>query len=182
MIDILTAIVFFIPAGLANASPVFANKIPGFNRWQTPLDFGKSYRGKRILGDNKTWRGLLGGVIVGSLTGGLIYAVNPNFINQLKIVPLAPFVDTLVIGGMLGFGALVGDAVESFFKRQAGVAPGKSWFPFDQVDYIIGGLVFTIPLVQLTPLGYVWIFIVWFSMHLVVSYIGYLLHFKDTPI
>jgi len=182
MIDILTAIVFFIPAGLANAAPVFANKIPLLNRWKTPLDFGKSWDGMRIFGDNKTWRGLASGIFVGIATGGLIYIINPDFINKLEIVPLAPFVDTLVIGGALGLGALIGDAVESFFKRRAGVPAGKSWFPFDQIDYIVGGLVFTIPLVHLSALGYVWILIVWFGMHLVVSYIGFMLHLKDTPI
>jgi len=29
------------------------------NRLKTPLDFGLSFRGKRIFGDHKTWRGLV---------------------------------------------------------------------------------------------------------------------------
>jgi hypothetical protein len=37
------ALWFFLPAGVANAAPVFANKIPVLNRWKTPMDFGKSY-------------------------------------------------------------------------------------------------------------------------------------------
>ena len=61
------ALWFFLPAGLANGAPVIANKVPLINKWITPLDFGKTWGGKRIFGSNKTWRGL----VVGGLTGGV---------------------------------------------------------------------------------------------------------------
>jgi len=38
------------------------------------------------------------------------------------------------------FGALLGDIVESFFKRRKGIERGKDWIPFDQLDFIIGVL------------------------------------------
>jgi CDP-diglyceride synthetase len=66
---------FFLPAGIANMSPVLANKIPGINQWKTPLDFGKSWRGKRIFGNNKTWRGLIFGTLIASLVGLIQYRV-----------------------------------------------------------------------------------------------------------
>lgn len=44
---------FFLPAGLSNMAPVLINKVPVINRWNTPLDFGKSYKGERILGKTK---------------------------------------------------------------------------------------------------------------------------------
>ena len=59
--DILFALWFFLPAGLANAAPVFASRIPKSEKLALPLDFGKSFRGKRIFGENKTFRGLLAG-------------------------------------------------------------------------------------------------------------------------
>ena len=43
---------------------------------------------------------------------------------------------------MLGFGALVGDAVKSFLKRRVSIKPGKPFFPWDQIDYTIGSLLF----------------------------------------
>ena len=52
--DILFALWFFAPAGLANAAPVFANKIPRSDWLAVPLDFGKSLRGRRIFGDRKS--------------------------------------------------------------------------------------------------------------------------------
>jgi hypothetical protein len=57
MKDILFALWFFLPAGLANAAPVFANKIPGSEWLAVPIDGGKHFRGKRITGNHKTIRG-----------------------------------------------------------------------------------------------------------------------------
>ena len=175
---IVDALLFFAPAGIANSVPVFANKIPILNRWTTPIDFGKSLFGHRILGDNKTWRGL----VAGTLVGGLVAYIEA--LTVFKVDPGATYVLTLsfVAGILLGFGALFGDAVESFAKRQLGIAPGKSWFPFDQLDYIVGGLAVSFPFVHVALTQYVWVFIVWFCMHLIASYIGYRLHLKDKPI
>lgn len=176
------AIWFFLPAGVANATPVFANKIPLLNRWKTPLDFGRSYRGKRIFGANKTWRGLVFGSFIGALTGILIATVYPPSASAVGIAPLLPKASMALLGGLLGLGALSGDAIESFFKRQKGVAAGKSWFPFDQIDYIIGGLLLSSIVVQLSITEYIVVALTWFVLHVVSAYIGYLLKLKDTPI
>lgn len=114
-----------IPAYIANMAPVFARKIP----WNTPLDFGLTFRNRRILGDNKTWRGLIVGVIVGTLIGVLISKIYWNF-------GFSAFTWSL----HASFGALMGDAVKSFFKRRFNVSSGKSWFPFDQIDFTVGAL------------------------------------------
>ncbi len=55
---------FFLPAGIANMLPVFAAKLPGLRHWSYPLDGYKSVAGQRILGDHKTIRGLVCGVMV----------------------------------------------------------------------------------------------------------------------
>lgn len=170
--DVLALVAFFLPAGLSNMAPVLANKIPGLNRWKTPLDFGREYRGKRIFGQNKTWRGLLSGTLLGGIAGTLIY-------SQLDLATTVP---AFVIGAALGAGALLGDSIESFFKRQANVASGDSWFPWDQSDYIIGGLLFSALFIRLELKEYAIIFVIYFGLHLVVSYLGYLLKLKDKPI
>ncbi len=173
MNDYLAALLFFLPAGIANMSPVIINKIPVINKWETPLDFGKSFRGKRILGDNKRLRGLVFGILLGGLTGALVGALNHNTVGTIL-----PFWS----GCILGAGALLGDAVESFFKRQRGVEPGKPWFPFDQIDYIIGGLLAIYLFMQPQAWVMLTIFVVYFGLHLLLAYIGYLLGFKKTPI
>lgn len=173
MIDFLwTAFLFFLPAGVANATPPIANKIPLLNRWKTPVDFGRHFRGKRILGPNKTWRGIATGTFFAGLTATIESALFGN--GNLSSL--------FLLGAVMGFGALVGDAVESFFKRQRGIESGQSWFPFDQIDYIIGGLVFVYPFTQLPLEIILMIFLVFFGLHVLVAYVGYLFGFKDTPI
>lgn len=182
MDDLLAGLIVFLPAGVANASPVLANKIPILNRWQTPLDFGKSYRGKRIFGSNKTWRGVITGTVMGGLAAIVIYQLFPAAYNQLALMSLVPGLEVFFIGLLLGFGALYGDAAESFLKRQHGVPAGQSWFPFDQLDYIIGGLVAVLPfgLFSWSQMGA--ILVIYFGLHLIVAYLAYLLGLKDRPL
>lgn len=184
MIDTLVfALWFFLPAGLANGSPVVVNKIPFINQFKTPLDFGKIYKGKRIFGQNKTWRGLIGGVITASLTLLIQILMFDNSIwLQNNITMLDYSTVTLWLGPLLGAGALLGDAIESFFKRQFNVASGEPWFPFDQIDYIIGGILLSSLVTTLPGYVNVTILLVWFGMHLIWSYIGFVLGLKDKPI
>lgn len=174
MNHLLVAIIFFLPAGVANAAPVFANKIPILNKWKTPIDFGLSINGHRLLGKNKTWRGLIFGIIVGGLTGWLTY----QFISSVSTQQISHF----WIGALLGGGALFGDAVESFFKRQFNVKSGESWFPYDQIDYILGAILFSLPIIQLKFGYYVFVLAFYFGLHIMVSFIGYKLKLKDKPI
>lgn len=188
MIDsILLALWFFLPAGVANAAPTFANKLPVLKKWKTPIDLGKTYRGKRVFGNNKTFRGFFFGVLAAVLTAWLqlqffktvevtdfwatAYSMNHYFSN-----------DYLLLGALLGAGALLGDMLESFLKRQRDVPSGESWFPFDQIDYIVGGLLLGSFVTVLRVDGYLLVLGVWFGMHLLFAYIGYLLGLKDKPI
>lgn len=182
MSDALYALLFFLPAGLANASPVLANRIPLLNRWSTPVDFGKTFRGKRILGNNKSWRGVLFGAVIGSLTAVIVHNYQPYLLNGSLLMESMPWFGPSLLGFVMGFGALLGDSVESFFKRRLGIKPGNSWFPFDQTDYIIGGLLLILPLVELSWSLVGLILVIYFCLHLIVSYIGYLLGLKDKPL
>jgi len=47
----------------------------------------------------------------------------------------------IIIIFSLCFGALLGDMMESFFKRRIGRDRGQDWIPFDQLDFIVGALV-----------------------------------------
>ena len=51
-----------LPAFLPNSAAVLF----GGGR---PIDFGRSWHGKRILGDGKTWTGLIGGITAGTALG-----------------------------------------------------------------------------------------------------------------
>jgi len=184
MNDILFALWFFLPVGLANASPIFANKIPLVNRWHTPLDFGKAWHGKRIFGEHKTWRGLTAAIIVSTLAIALQKFMYTRFGWVQSLANGVNYEAAIIwwLGPLLGFGALAGDAIESFFKRQVNVSPGESWFPFDQTDYILGGVFASLLVVRLSGIQYLAIVAVWLGIHIVASYFGYLFKLKDRPI
>ena len=176
MNEVVMAFWFFLAAGIANMSPVLAKRIPLLRRWKTPIDLGGTWRGRRLLGDNKTWRGLLFGTLMGAVTYVLVFRFHGIAFGPENLLMAA------IVGGLLGFGALAGDAIESFFKRQLDIRPGRPWFPFDQIDYIIGGLVAIYPLLQ-PSLSFMGIILaLYFGLHLIASYVGYLLGLKDSPI
>lgn len=163
--QIFFAIWFFLPVGVANCTPIFASKIPLLNQWTYPIDFYQTYRGKRIFGDHKTIRGLITGILAAIATAA---------IQQSTFNPI-------IFGTTCAVGALGGDAVKSFFKRQFGIASGKKWFPFDQLDYIIGGIIATSFFIRLSIFEYITIVLIWFFLHIISSKIGYFLKLKSVP-
>lgn len=178
----LLAVWYFLPAGMGNMTPVLVAKMPLLKKWNAPLDAGKTWRGKPLFGPHKTWRGLICGVIAGAFVG-FLQQQNASLIDGTGLAPdtytgAAP----IILGALLAFGALAGDAIESMIKRQVGVASGDSWFPFDQTDYIIGACLLGAFIVTLPVIVYVAILIVWFGLHLISSYFGYLIGLKAKPI
>jgi CDP-2,3-bis-(O-geranylgeranyl)-sn-glycerol synthase len=127
---------FFVPAYLANMAPVVAR---GHAEWLAgPMDGGRTWRGRRLLGDHKTWRGLLAGVVVGSLTfAAQRWLWEHGIARDLALLDYGA-ADPWLPGALLGLGAGLGDAVKSFFKRRVDIAPGGSWLGFDQLDFMVG--------------------------------------------
>lgn len=130
-----------LPVMVAAAAQIAAIKLDLLARLKVPIDGGARWRGRRLLGDNKTWRGLV------------IYAG----VSALAIVPQglwrAPHLEyfdygdpqTLVLAGLLlGLGFALGELPNSFLKRQRDLQPGQRGGPLqvvlDQVDSLIGAL------------------------------------------
>lgn len=123
-------------------------------RLNVPMDSGRRLSdGRRLFGDNKTWKGFLGMVLWGAVSGliwgallrgrnaesfSLFYLVHPN---------TAPW--SALSGALLGFAYAAAELPNSFFKRRLDIQPGKNpkglWKPFfiflDQADSVIGCLV-----------------------------------------
>ena len=113
---IIQALWIIIPAYIANASALLVGG-------GTPIDFGKKWKdGRRILGDGKTWSGLFVGAFFGITSGfGItivaIYANNSNEFAFLGLNDFGRFPLMIPIVSSICFGALIGDIIESFFKR-----------------------------------------------------------------
>jgi CDP-2,3-bis-(O-geranylgeranyl)-sn-glycerol synthase len=139
---IIQALWIVLPAYIANASALLVGG-------GTPIDFGKKWKdGQRILGDGKTWRGLISGAFIGIASGFgfsvvAIYANDSEF-AFLGLSDFGRFPIMIPIIGSICFGALLGDIFESFFKRRVGKKRGEDWIPFDQLDFIVGVLIFSL--------------------------------------
>lgn len=185
MLDaIVLGLWFFAPAGVANVTPIIAARVPWLRQFKQPIDGGRSWRGKRILGDHKTWRGLISGTVMAVLTlwvQTLIVAHSP-WLQQISAPVGYHAVPVVILGILFGLGALGGDAIESFFKRRVSIKPGHGWFPFDQIDYIIGGALASLLVVQLDFIVYVWVVVLWLIIHLFASWLGWRWNLKDRPI
>ena len=141
--EIIVAQAFWLilPAYIANASAVLVGS-------GTPIDFGKKWKdGKRILGDGKTWRGLIVGTLIGMIGGfGLSIAAKYIATTEFEFVGVSDFYGfplMIPVVFSICFGALLGDIIESFFKRRIGRERGENWIPFDQIDFILGVLFFS---------------------------------------
>lgn len=182
--ELFFALWFFLPAAIANMMPIFAAHWKSLKKYDYPMDFNRSFRGKRIFGDHKTIRGLVVGMLFSTLVLWLqqLLVAHLHFVADLTDQVDYTQLNVLVLGPLFGLGALLGDAIESFFKRQRGVKPGDGWFPFDQTDYIIGGAIATMPFVRLSILQYIWLIFIWLIIHVISTVIGYKLGLKDKPL
>jgi CDP-2,3-bis-(O-geranylgeranyl)-sn-glycerol synthase len=158
----LTLLYFMLPAYAANMAPPFLKYWKG---WNPPI-------ARESLGAHKTVLGFASGVCAAVLV-----------VLIQSMVPweggLVAYEEWLGLGLRFGVGAMAGDSLKSFVKRRVGIAPGERWFPFDQVDFVIGALVLTWGLAALSWLD--WAIIVVFSAaaHVVVTRFAYWLRLRD---
>jgi CDP-2,3-bis-(O-geranylgeranyl)-sn-glycerol synthase len=180
---ILFALWLFWPAGIATLLPVLAAHVPLLKRWNTLMDFGRSWQGRRLLGDHKTWRGFLAGWLGGSIwawTQSILYQ-HSTFIQG--IYPAGFNSDVFIwVGIVVSLGAVFGDAVGSFAKRQLDIPSGESWFPWDQLDFIFGGLLLSLLVVRLPWQQYLIIPAVWLCIHLLFGFLGFITKLKPAAI
>jgi CDP-2,3-bis-(O-geranylgeranyl)-sn-glycerol synthase len=174
---VLQILYFFLPAYLANMSPVLVR--PWLHAVAVPIDGGRSFRGKRILGDHKTWRGLLAGTVVGVIAYELQrFASAGGFASEWALIDYAA--NPLLPGALMGLGAGVGDSVKSFFKRRLDIEPGASWPVFDQLDFFIGAYLFVAAICAPPPLPALLSLPIVLLGNIASELVGYWLGFKET--
>jgi CDP-2,3-bis-(O-geranylgeranyl)-sn-glycerol synthase len=157
---IVEALKFIFPAYCANATPVLAGG-------GTQMDFGKNfYDGKRVLGDNKTFRGFFFGLAIGIMVG---------------LIECMLFGYPILFGLLTPLGALSGDLAGAFFKRRLGIAPGGLLPIIDQIDFVVGAVVFSIPLAMITWELAVTVMIITPPIHLFTNFLAYKMRLKSNP-
>jgi CDP-2,3-bis-(O-geranylgeranyl)-sn-glycerol synthase len=160
---IFQAIMFIFPAYCANAAPV----IGGGGK---AMDFEKNFfDGKRIFGAHKTFRGFFFGLFVGAAIGGIeCYAFGYPWLFAF-LTPL---------------GALLGDLSGAFLKRRLNLAPGALFPIVDQIDFVVGALVFSLPILPLMAVGWqlaLTVLLITPPIHLSTNIVAYRLKLKKNP-
>lgn len=190
-VDALPCALFIIVAfTLAGVAQTWWFKSARSARWAIPLDGGRTLRGRRLFGPNKTLKGFV--VMVPAAT--LTFAVLGPLAQALPSVgrglwPLTPL-------GWAGLGFVAGSAFmaaelpNSLIKRQLGIGAGEApshagarglAFLVDRVDSILGMLL-AISLAVPTPWA-VWAFVLLIGpfIHWLFSVVLHALGLKARP-
>jgi len=161
---IVEALKFIFPAYCANAAPVLAGG-------GSPMDFGKNFfDGKRVFGKNKTFRGFFFGLIIGVFVG-LVESLVFSY----------PFPFSVLFSVLSPLGALFGDLTGAFLKRRLGIAPGGLLPLVDQVDFVVGAIVFSLPLAMMYWELAVAVIVITPPIHLLTNFLAYKLKLKKNP-
>jgi len=183
MMILLVGLWLFIPAMVPNsAAVVFGGG--------TKIDFGRSWRGRRILGDGKSWRGLFGGGLTGVVIGLIMIGLSSIWDPEMYW-GFGPFYDNIGILFCLSFGAIFGDLTGAFIKRRLGMERGQKAPILDQYDFVIGAFLFTSIFysdwIYSTYIegwhiaALVFILLLMFGIHRIANIVGFKLGLKKEP-
>ncbi len=160
-------------------------------RFERPLDGGKAFRGVRIFGDNKTWRGFIAivpGVSIAFILFRILFAAfPPDGLEGLWPLSILQFG---MLGCLVGIGFMLGELPNSFVKRQLGIPPGEAparlyarriCFLVDRFDSIVGGMLMLALVVPIPTLTWCYIFFFGPIIHLAFNVLLFRLGVKARP-
>jgi CDP-2,3-bis-(O-geranylgeranyl)-sn-glycerol synthase len=173
--EFVKALFILLPAYAANGFPPLA-------RGRIPIDFKKKwFDKKRILGNGKTFEGIILGLIVGSWVGSLEYFVYP-FLNSYAMQFNITFPTmNLFIGFIISFGSLSGDLAGSFIKRRFGLKRGTDVPLLDQWNFVIGAVLFGFWFTEITIWMFLLMLLITPLIHRIANIIAYILKVKKEP-
>lgn len=158
-----------------------------FPRLKIPIDRGATVRGRRVFGDNKTWRGALT-MCAGVVIATLLLARWPAYWALLP-VELQRTTPAL-LGMLLGLGTVLAELPNSFVKRQLDVPPGRqhrsplgvALAVFDQGDFVFGIWLLLAPIWVMSAAQAAAAFVTVVAVHMVANVIGYLIGARTNPL
>ena len=158
--DFLSALLFILPAYVANSTPIIFGGGKAIDLDRRFID------GERILGANKTIRGFISGLILGSLVGIVESLVMSQGMVQRAL--------------LISLGSLSGDLFGAFTKRRLKLRPGFPLPLMDQLDFIFGALLFSYPFHALSLNAIFIVLLITPPLHLATNSIAYVLKLKNT--
>jgi len=173
-IFLLKCFYIMIPAYFANMAPVMVKRI---NFLKYPIDFNMKLSGKPVFGRNKTFRGFFFGILFSVSISYIQYRLfTAGFFREVSFYN---YENWLLFGLLMGLGALTGDIAKSFLKRRIGIKPGDKFVPLDQTDFVIGSLIFIIPVYKATFAIFVACLLLSLLLHIIVNHIAFFLKIRS---
>jgi hypothetical protein len=154
-----------------------------------PIDAGRSWRGQRVFGHSKTWRGPLL-VAVGSAG---VWWLQQRALHALPALGALELVDYRTLpgawfGALAGFVAELGELPNSFVKRRLGIGPGETargplavlFYLWDQLDVVIGYGLVTACVFPLGAIHLATALALGTAIHPLLTLMGYALRMRPT--
>lgn len=165
---------YLAPMGAANIAPFLVRRV--FPRLAVPIDVFVKRPG--LFGPHKTLRGIL----IAPIAGTTVFACQKYLGNDSAIASLGFFpyaTETLWFGFFAGFGAIIGDLLRAAVKRRLGIRPGGRFVPFDQMDYLFGGMFFTLGFYQPTWQVVLGTLCTGIFLHILINLVGHQLRLRE---
>ena len=185
--------IFFVVMWIMGPAYI-ANSVAVLTGGKFPIDQGKILSdGNRLLGDGKTWSGLIGGTL-GGIAFGIILNSDKGY-TTLENLTGEKFQqelwgnNPLLVFTLLSFGALFGDISASFYKRRQNLMRGEKFALLDMYDFIFRTLLLCFIFQNSWLMSWIldsWspLFIILFLtpiLHRGVNIIGYKIGVKNEP-
>jgi len=185
--------IFFVVMWIMGPAYI-ANSVAVLTGGKFPIDQGKILSdGNRLLGDGKTWSGLIGGTL-GGIAFGIILNSDKGY-TTLENLTGEKFEqelwgnNPLLVFTLLSFGALFGDMSASFYKRRQNLKRGDKFALLDMYDFIFMTLLLCFIFQNSWLMSWIidtWspLFIILFLtpiLHRGVNIIGYNIGIKNEP-
>lgn len=176
---------------IAGAAHVAWLRSPYSRRFAAPIDGGATWRGRRLFGDNKTWRGLM----AMPLAAALVFALAAQFREYLPMWLAAGIWagsarELAGVGFVSGLAFMLAELPNSFIKRQLDIYPGAAarhpgwrvlFLIVDRIDSTLGVLIVLNLLLPVYVMTWFWALLSGIFLHWIFSYWLFHLRLKGRP-
>ena len=188
MIEMLRVSYMLLPLLTGLAFHGFCMKFKWLAFLARPIDGGRMFRGRRLFGANKTYRGVIA-VGLGAAAGFGIQTIlhQTTSARHLALIDYS-CLNWFPLGFAAGVAAMLSELPNSFIKRQLGIAPGTAgsgvtgvlFYLLDQVDLLLGVWLVLAFIVEITLMRVLWSIVFLFFAHQVMTIAGYALGMRAT--
>ena len=174
LIFLIKCFYLMVPAYFANMAPVIVKRV---NFLKIPADFGVKFLKKPLFGKNKTYRGFFFGILFGII---IVFIQHKMYVvDTFQKISFYNYENWFLFGLLMGLGALTGDLIKSFFKRRLNIKPGEKFVPFDQTDFVIGSLMFIMPVYMVNFTIFLSCLVLSLVLHIIVNHAAFYLKIRN---